>query len=54
MIREPNDVSFLARRDGGAVVMRLNKENYRMNPREALRLADELVDAAETKETPND
>jgi len=51
VIREPLDVSFLARRDGKTVVMRLNRENYRMNPREALRLADELVDAAETKET---
>lgn len=51
MIREPINVSFLVRRDRQAVVMRLNKANYRMNRTEAIRLADMLVDASE-KETP--
>ena len=55
MIRQSVDVSFLARRQGAKVILRLNRDTYVMNLSEALRMANELVDAAEaTEETLND
>ena len=51
MIRQSVDVSFLVNRQGAKVILRLNRDTYVMNLTEALRMADELVDAAETKET---
>ncbi|MFL0579203.1 hypothetical protein [Dietzia sp. 179-F 9C3 NHS] len=54
MIRPQADVSAHVYRDGKHVVMRLNRDNYRLTKREAVLLADQLVDNAEhaTKETP--
>lgn len=51
MIRETGDVSFHVFGRPNWVVMRLNKENFRMSTAEALRLADALVDCVENKET---
>lgn len=47
MIRPQADVSAHVYRDGKTVVMRLNRDNYRLTKREAVLLANELVDAAE-------
>jgi len=47
MIRPKIDVSAHIYRDGKTVVMRLNRDNYRLTKREAVLLANELVDAAE-------
>ncbi|WP_341255230.1 hypothetical protein [uncultured Dietzia sp.] len=47
MIRPQADVSAHVYRDDKTVVMRLNRDNYRLTKREAVMLADELVDAAE-------
>lgn len=52
MIREQVDVSVVVRRDGQTVVLRLNRDTYRLNRREALRMADQLVDAVENGEKP--
>lgn len=55
VIRQSVDVSFLARRQGAKVILRLNRDTYVMNVSEALRMANGLVDAAEaTEETLND
>lgn len=51
MIRPQADVSAHVYRDDKHVVMRLNRDNYRLTTREAVLLANELVDATEDKET---
>lgn len=51
VIRPETDVSAHVYRDDKHVVMRLNRDNYRLTKREAVLLANELVDAIE-KETP--
>lgn len=55
MIRPKIDVSAHAYRDGTHVVLKLNSERYWMTVKEAVLLADTLVDATEQpqKEIPN-
>lgn len=52
MIRPQIDVSAHVYRSDTQVVMKLNRETFRMTDREAVLLADALVDAAEVKEAP--
>lgn len=54
MNRDRVDVTPHVYVDGRHIVLRLNRDNFRMNAREAIRIADQLVDTAEqtTKETP--
>lgn len=47
MIRPQTEVSAYVHRDGKHVVLRLNRENYRMTIKEAVWLADRLVDSTE-------
>lgn len=47
MRRDQKEVSATVTRDGRHVVLRLNRDNYRMNLAEAVRLADQLHDATE-------
>ena len=51
MIRPQIDVSAHVYRDGKHVVLKLNRDRLLLSGREAVLLADDLVDAAETKET---
>ena len=51
MIRPKIDVSAHVYRDGKHVVLKLNRDRLLLSDREAVQLADALVDAAETKET---
>lgn len=52
MIRPKIDVSAHVYRDGKHVVLQLNRDRLLLSDREAVLLADDLVDAAETKEIP--
>lgn len=51
VIRPQADVSAHVYRDGKHVVLKLNRDRLLLSDREAVLLADDLVDAAETKET---
>lgn len=53
MIREPREMSADVTTDQKKVVLAIGKDRYRLTRPEAIRLADRLVDAAETilKET---
>lgn len=54
MIRHRQEFSGDVHRHRSKVVLQLGKDRFTMSPAEAVRLADRLVDAAETpkKETP--